>query len=425
MYNNIMKKEPLSLNEIDEIRYNINIKRAHRYEIFNDYSPNIQAIILVGLSKNAKKEILENLEEEGLLLILDNLDPDDANHIIDLLPKKRREEIIPKLEKRLSEGVDMLRVFGRDSAGVLMNLDYIQVEADSNFENVLEKFKKHEEETGKLPLVTVSDAGELKGYLPVHQLVLQKKNEKIHKHISKIRTVSANIKQKELLRIFINHPHDKVAVLNENKNIVGIIYSDDVLKILKDKESSLSSFAGVNKEETINDSFKVKIKHRYKWLFVNLFTAFLAAFTVSLFDNTISKYIFLAVYMPMVSGMGGNAGTQTLAVLVRGLSFENIKVKDIYFVLKNEILAGFFNGFMNGIIVAGIVYLLNHDLRLSLVLFLAMIMNLIVASIFGTMIPLVMKRLGKDPASSATVFITTATDVLGFIAFLGLATLIF
>ena len=157
---------------------------------------------------------------------------------------------------------------------------------------------------------------------------------------------------------------------------------------------------------------------------LNLGTAFLAAFTVGLFDETISKHVLLAVYMPIVAGMGGNAATQTLAVMVRGLAQHDVDTKSILQTLKNEVSSGFINGSINAVIVTAVIYLINRDLLVGLVLGSAMIFNLCIAGFFGTLVPVVMKRLGKDPASSATIFITTATDIFGFLAFLGLATLL-
>jgi magnesium transporter len=216
-----------------------------------------------------------------------------------------------------------------------------------------------------------------------------------------------------------------VVVLNDDKSVLGIIYSDDVLQLMHEQESaSLYDFAGISDEESVTDSARRKVKFRYKWLIINLATAFLAAFTVGIFEETLSKYVLLAIYMPIVAGMGGNAATQTLAVVVRGITLKQIDLRTALRTLKNEVEAGFFNGLINGIIVALVVIVLNHDYKIALVLALAMVVNMLVAGFFGTMIPLVMTKLRKDPATSATVFITTATDVLGFLTFLSLGKLI-
>jgi magnesium transporter len=267
--------------------------------------------------------------------------------------------------------------------------------------------------------------GKLKGYFPVHKLAFARPSEKAEKYVRSVIIVKHNATHSEVLRLFRSHPHNKIAVLGKQKNIVGVIYSDDVLRALKEGEtSSLYSFAGVDNEESVLDSIKLKVQHRYKWLILNLATAFLAAFTVSLFDDLIAAYVLLAVYMPIVAGMGGNAGTQTLAVLVRGITLRQISLSTAWPTLKREIFAGIINGVINGILVASIVMIFNQNLKIAIILGMAMIINLFVASLFGTLVPLLMKKFGKDPATSATIFITTATDVLGFMAFLGLATLI-
>lgn len=206
---------------------------------------------------------------------------------------------------------------------------------------------------------------------------------------------------------------------------MGIIYSDDVLQLIEEKEAAtLYDFAGVSSEEGVSDSSARKVKFRYKWLIINLATAFLASFVVSQFESTISEYVLLAVYMPIVAGMGGNAATQTLAVLVRGIALKQISLRTAFKTLKNEVGAGFINGLINGFLVAFVVLVKDHDVKIAIILALAMVINMIVAATFGTLVPLIMAKLRKDPATSATIFITTATDVLGFLAFLGLATII-
>jgi magnesium transporter len=229
----------------------------------------------------------------------------------------------------------------------------------------------------------------------------------------------------EVVRLFKSHPHGKVAVLNDAGDVIGIIYSDDVLKLMQEREaSSLYDFAGIRQEESVSDNAKHKVRNRYRWLIINLGTAFLAAFTVGLFEETLATYVLLAIYMPIVAGMGGNAATQTLAVLVRGIALKQVTLKDAWKPLRSELGAGLINGLINGVLVAAVVIIFNHDYKIAAILAMAMVINLVVAAFFGTLVPLIMSKLGKDPAASATIFITTATDVLGFLSFLGLATLI-
>jgi magnesium transporter len=188
--------------------------------------------------------------------------------------------------------------------------------------------------------------------------------------------------------------------------------------------SSLYDFAGISEEESVTDSAKRKVHNRYRWLVLNLGTAFLAAFTVSQFEDVLGRYVLLAAYMPIVAGMGGNAATQTLAVLVRGISLKQIELKTAWKTLRSELGASLVNGLVNGLLVAAIVIILNNNVQIAAVLAFAMVANLLVAAFFGTLVPLIMHKLGKDPAASATIFITTATDVLGFMVFLGLASMV-
>lgn len=408
-----------------EIVYQISRYPRKRLDIFRDLSIEKKRDIILRLSKRVQYAIISALTKEELVSVLEHMDTDEATDVLRLLPDKKRQSIVVEINEQIKSNVSLLLQFDPETAAGLMSVDYIQVEADDTIVSVAKQVKVHEDRTGKLPAILVMDCGRLLGFLPGHELGVSRTREKAGKYVKKIITVNYKLKTNDILEIFRQHPHSKVVVLGNSNNVMGIIYSDDMLKVIKEKEmSTLYDFAGVSQEESVYDSAKIKIKYRYKWLIINLGTAFLAAFTVGLFDETISKYVLLAVYMPIVAGMGGNAATQTLAVLVRGISLRQIELKNVWRTLNSELGASLVNGLINGLIVAAVVILKDGDYRIGIILSLAMIINLLIAAFFGTIIPLIMKKLGKDPASSATIFITTATDVFGFIAFLGLATLI-
>lgn len=401
------------------------IYRDHknRTQIFLEIPKKKRIAIFLRLSKHLKYQILHNLEEEQIILLLEALDPDDATDILRLFDKRRQEQLIKKLSENIQTQVSLLLKFDKETAGGLMTLDYIQVDIEDTIAETAKKFKIHEKRTGKPPEIITLKQGKIVGYLPGYELGFAKSSEKVEKYVKNIKKIYYGASSKKVIEKFRNHAHKKMVVLGDNSNIIGIIYADDVLRLLKEQESaSLYDFAGVKGEEEVTDGAKLKIKFRYKWLIVNLFTAFLAAFTVGLFEETLNKYVLLAVYMPIVAGMGGNAATQTLAVMVRGIALKQISFKNFVKPLMGEIVAGLVNGIINGVLVFVIVMLVNQDPMIALILAIAMIMNLIVAAFFGTIVPLLMHSLGKDPASSATIFITTATDVLGFLVFLGLAT---
>jgi len=396
-----------------------------RRELFVSLDLSEQAQILLLLSTHVQRALLKTLSNQELLPILAYADPDDATDLLQLLPASRQKTLLTDLTEDRQRDISLLLQFDPKTAAGLMSINYIQVDVSDTIAEVAEAIHLHEKRTGKFPIVLVLEHGKLVGYVPDHRLVFSTATDKISNYLHAISAISHTASSQKVLDHFLQHPHSKVAVLGQNDSILGILYADDVLRIAKEQQgSTLYDFAGVNTEESVFDSVGKKVRSRYKWLIINLGTAFLAAFTVSMFEGTIAKYVLLAVYMPIVAGMGGNAATQTLAVLVRGIALHQIDLANAMPALKRELGAALVNGVLNGLLVATIVLIFNRDMMIALVLGMAMIINLLVAGFFGTLIPLIMTKLGKDPATSATIFITTATDVLGFLAFLGLATIL-
>lgn len=414
------------LPNINPISYaDILFRKDKRKGLFLELTQEDRIKFLQSATISVKKDILNHIPDEDVVSILQTLEPVAATDILQLLTKSKREKVMMLLSQELKDALSTLLAFDPDTAAGLMTLDYIEVDVKDNIEHVAGKFRSHESKTGRPPVILALEEGTLTGFLPGYELGLSAKSELIGKHVKKIPAISYAANHHDVVRLFQNHPHGKVAVLNDSKDVVGIIYSDDMLNALSDSSaSSLYNFAGIKQEESVTDSAKAKVKNRYKWLIINLATSFLAAFTISQFEDTLDKYVLLAIYMPIVAGMGGNAATQTLAVQVRGISMQQIDLSTCWRTLKNELGAGLINGLINGLLVATVVMIFNQDLKIAIILAMAMIVNLLVASTFGTLVPLIMKKLGKDPATSATIFITTATDVLGFLAFLGLATII-
>lgn len=396
-----------------------------RHEMFLMIPEDKRTTVFLQLRKSHQFQVLKAIPHEQVVLLLEALDPDDATDALQLFSHKKQQLLLQELSDNIKNEVSLLLKFDQKTAGGLMSLDYIQVSHDERISTVAEKFKLHEKRTGKPPEIIVLKEGLVRGYLPGYQLGFAKPEEPVEGFVKSIGTIHHRSSEGDVVEQFRAHPHSKLVVLDEKERIVGIIYSDDVLKVLKDKEAaSLYNFAGIRDDEEVTDPARLKIKFRYKWLIINLATAFLASFTVGLFEKTLETYVLLAVYMPIVAGMGGNAATQTLAVMVRGIALKQVDLHNFTKPLLSELAAGFVNGIINGVLVFSIVMLLNREFMIALVLAFAMVVNLLVAAFFGTIIPLIMKALGKDPASSATIFITTATDVLGFLAFLGLATLL-
>lgn len=412
----------MTSKQIEKLVHKISYYPKQRLEIFNSLKLGQQRDVILKLTKHVQYDIVSQLNKKSFISLLEHMDNDEATDLLQLLPKKHRNLLIKELNKQRQSEISLLLKFDPNTAAGLMNVDYIKVEADDHIASVAKQVRTHEKRTGKLPVILIMQTGKLLGHLPGHQLGFGRPHDKVKKYLKKIKTIKYNANIDQVISIFENHPHNKIVVLGENKKVLGLIYSDDILQALHQRESSsLYDFAGVRSEESVFDPVRSKVKSRYKWLIINLGTAFLASFTVGLFGETISKYVLLAVYMPIVAGMGGNAATQTLAIMVRGITLQQISLATAWRTLRNELGASMINGLINGIIVSAIIILKDGDWLIGLILAFAMIINLIIAAIFGTLVPLIMKKLGKDPATSATIFITTATDIFGFLAFLGIA----
>lgn len=398
-----------------------------RLTLFREIDPPMQGNVLLKLPSKTQKDITQKLTDDEIIALLNFPDPDKVTDILQLLEIKRSEKITQKLNNNTREKVEFLLRFNPKAAAGLMNLNYLVIEQTDSLKKITERVIEHEKRNGKFPTILVTENSNLIGELPGHVLVTHKGSHLLDSPnlIKKVPVISYDTDEHKVVNSFIKHPHDKVVVLDDNQSILGIIHSDDILRLV-DKHSmkDLYGFAGVDTEEGILDSAMTKVKYRYKWLIINLGTAFLAASVVGLFENTISRFTLLAVYMPIVAGMGGNAGTQTLAVAIRGLVLKEVELKTSRALIINEMQAGAVNGLINGLIVAAVAIIFNQSPALGLVIGVAMITNLVVAGFFGALVPMIMKSIGKDPASSATIFITTATDVIGFFVFLGLASIV-
>lgn len=401
-------------------------KKDRRTQLFLELSPQKRLLLLRSLTASVRKDIIVHVPNDELVELLHMVDPDEATDMLQLLTPKRREKILQMVSAELKDSLSTLLEFDAATAAGLMTLDYIQISPTDTIAEVAKKFKQHEKSTGRPPVIlAMKEDGKLAGFLPGHELGFGRKSERIDKYVKHLPSISYAATHDEVIHMFQAHPHAKVAVKNDADNVIGIIYSDDILKLMQDQESSsLYDFAGISQEESISDSTRRKVKNRHRWLLVNVLTAFLAAFTVTQFEGVLSKYVLLAAYMPIVAGLGGNASMQTFAVLVRGISLGQINLKTAGRTLRNELGAGFINGVIIAVVVSTISIVMNGNFKIGFVLALAMVINLLVAAFFGTLVPLIMSKLGKDPATSASIFITTATDVFGFLVFLGLATII-
>ena len=382
--------------------------------------------VFFALPETVRERLVEDMDQSQLQTFVDRLDPDEVTDVLGYADEATREAVLATLDTERREKADFLLSFNPESAAGLMDLDFVTVAADRSLSEVAERVRRFEERTGRIPTIFVTEGDELLGELPGAALSMaDTEGETVPDHVQETPHVRYDREDEEVLELFRVNRERTVAVLDEDGDILGVIHADDLLTLLEEAAGeTLYEFTGVAEEESVLDGPGVKVRSRYKWLILNLGTAFMAAAVVGLFESTIAAIAVLAAYMPVVAGMGGNAGTQAMAVTVRGISLGQVSLQTGRRVVVNEVIAGAINGCITGALVAVIAVAFSFaefGVLLGAVIGISMVANLVIAGFFGAIIPLGLDRLGYDPATSATIFITTATDVLGFFVFLGLA----
>jgi magnesium transporter len=412
-------------HEIESLQQTIAASSAPG-EVFADQSRERRRELFFALPDAVRERLVADLSRDQLRTFVRRLDPDEATDVLGYAGEETREAVLSALRSDRREKIDFLLSFDPESAAGVMDTDYVTVEADRGFAAVVERVRRFEDRTGRVPTILVTDAGRLLGELPGATLsVGERREEELADQVQEIPQVRYDREDEKVLEVFRTNRERTVAVLDEDDDVMGVVHADDLLALLEETAGeTLYEFTGVVEEESALDGPAAKVRSRYRWLVINLGTAFLAAAVVGLFETTIASITVLAAYMPVVAGMGGNAGTQAMAVTVRGISLGQVSLSTGRRVVVNEVVAGAANGLITGALVAAIAVAFSFaefGVMLGAVIGVSMVANLVIAGFFGAIIPLVLDRLEQDPATSATIFITTATDVLGFLVFLGLA----
>jgi magnesium transporter len=402
----------------------VNRLSGRRFQLFSVLSPEIQAETVLKLSNQSREEILNRLADGEVAQFLQFNDDDDVTDLLQALSPERRESIVGRLRSDRRGKIESLFKFSPETAGGLMDLNFIIVKPDYTLKDVADKVQKHYENERKMPFVIVTDEkGKLQGYLSYKTLITSPPSASITRLAKTLPAVPYHADQEEVMHLAQGSGIDIVGVTDEAGLVLGVVHLHDLLRVAESEATEdVYSFAGVHKDEDIGDSAFYKVKRRWLWLVINLGTAVLASFVVSRFQTTISQISLLAVFMPMVAGEGGNAATQALAVVVRGLAMGEVPWSEARKVIAREALAGSINGLIVGLMAALVAFIFHAPPVLALVLGFALIVNLFVAGLFGATVPFVLKRFKIDPATASSIFVTTATDVFGFLVFLGLGT---
>ncbi len=379
---------------------------------------------LLEMEEESRAELLKKLSDREVAQIISSLKSDDATDLFHSLEKTRTKRIMKLLsEKKLEEIRPLLR-FEEETAGGLMQSEFVSVKASDTVSEAIEKIRECKEAEEIHNVFVLNSKKELVGVVPLRKLVTAKPSEKISRVMNRsVISVKSTLDQEQVAKKFKEYDLVSMPVVDSKNKMVGLITVDDVIDVLEEEATEdIYRLAGVPEEESVFSSPSFSIKKRLPWLTINLFTALLASASIAFFENTLAAMATLAIFLPIVAGMGGNAGTQTLAIMVRGLALGEIRVEEYKKALKKELFVGLANGIITGLIVVLIVLLWRNTLVIGIILLLAMVINLLVAAAAGTLVPLFLKWKKIDPALASTIIITTFTDVFGFMAFLGIAT---
>ncbi len=402
------------------------IDREDRNDFFSKYSDIVAPEVYSYIDSDLRSDILSDMPAAKVAQIVSELDSDDALDLIEDLDPIQQKEILKKLSAKDRIAIEEGLNYPEESAGRLMQREYVAI---PQFWTVGKTIDYLRAATDELPedfydLIVIDPYYHVVGSIPLNKLVRAKRSEKINTlMLEDIHIIPATMDQEDVAHLFRREDLGSAPVVDEDGRLIGVITHDDIIDVIvEEAEEDILKLAGVDESDLYQAALSTSLS-RSRWLAVNLVTAFVAAGVVSLFGATIEKVVALAVLMPIVAGMGGNAGTQALTVAVRAIAMRELSGTNAGRAILKEGIVGFINGCIFAILVGLIAAFWFSNQTLGLVIASAMVINLITAGVFGASVPILLNKLGQDPAISSSVFLTTITDVVGFFAFLGLATL--
>jgi magnesium transporter len=383
--------------------------------------------VLVHVGEEVRESLLADMDPDEIIAAVEDLDIDDLADLVEDLPDTVIDEVLKSMDRENRERLEQVLSYPEDSAGRLMNPDVVTVRADVNVDVVLRYLRLR----GELPdhtdhLFVVSRRHQYLGRLSLAALVTHEDNTPINRLIDDEQpAIDVGESADEVARQFSDHDWVSAPVVDDNNILLGRITIDDVVDIIRSQaEHQALGAAGLDEEEDLFSPIKRAVRGRVVWLGINLCTAFLAASVIGQFELTLQKVVALAVLMPIVAGVGGNAAVQVLTLMVRGIALGQVGQSNARILLWKESRVALINGTLIGTVVGIIAYLWFHSFLLSLVITMALIINFCAAALAGVLLPLLLKRMNVDPAVAGTVVVTAVTDVMGFFSFLGLASLI-
>ena len=412
--------------QLSDSAKSITYKADERVHILRALSLPERSAVFEELSPYVQQSLLAQLHTYEIVEMFDNLDMHRVERFLARIPEvQTRKKVISRLKGEIKEKSEYFLRFHPQASLSLINFNYLYLSQSLTITEAAKIIDEHYGETGKYPELLVHNQGVLVGEVPFATLVRERNSNTLKKYVRSIPTVTYQTPVPQIIETVLSSKAKKTVVLDNDQSVLGIIYAESVKPLFSNLPAeSLYDFAGVDDSERPFDPISKKVYNRYRWLILNLATSFLAGSVIILYEGTLETLTILAVYIPIVAGMAGNAATQSFAIMVRGLTVGTIRLQNSVPALMKEMAAGLINGIIIGAIVALVSTVWNGSWMLGLVVASSLVLVHVVAALAGSIIPLIMKNIGKDPAATSTIFITTVTDVSSLFFLLGLATLI-
>ena len=398
---------------------------ASRTALWDMLDTEMSGEVLQEVSLDAQAQLLRTMNSSDVAEMTTGLDTDDTVDILQQLPNRVIQEVLSAMSEQDRTRVKEVMSYPEDTAGGLMNTDTITIRARHTLDVVLRYLRRHEE----LPestdsLIVINRRGQFVGLLPLRKLLTASPSMSVREvMVTDVDPIPADMADNEVANLFERYDWVSAPVVNGEGVVVGRITIDDVVDVIReDADHSLLGMAGLDEEIDTFATIRRTAPRRALWLGINLITAIVASSVINIFQDTIDKVVALAVLMPIVASMGGVAGSQTLTVVIRGIALGQIGRSNISWLVSREFFVSLINGLLWAAIMAGVAGLWFGDPLISIIIAAAMIINLIAAGVIGALLPITLKQLKIDPALAGSVALTTITDVVGFFAFLGLAT---
>ena len=400
---------------------------AEREIVWNLVDEEQDGQILLLVTEEVRATLIRHMDPEELLAATANLDLDDLADLVQQMPSAITSEVMQALDDQRRKRLEAVLSYPGDTAGGLMNTDTVTVRPEVTLDVVLRYLRRLGEsvprDTDKLFVVNRDDS--YLGILPLSQLVSRDPEDTVAQAMSlAMQAIPADTSDSEVARRFEAHDMLSAPVVDEDGRLLGRITIDDVVDVIREEgEHQFMGGAGLSEEEDMFAPVLASTRRRALWLGINLATAFLASWVIGQFEQTLSKVVALAVLMPIVASMGGIAGSQTLTLAIRGIALGQLSAKNARALMMKELAVGTLNSLIWAVVVALVAGVWFHSAGIAIVIAVAITINLLFAALTGALLPLLLERLGIDPALAGSVLLTTVTDVVGFVSFLGLATL--